>query len=65
MDILLFLGYFGNFGDVRSIFTILVTPKGYFGDLSAHYSRFMCTLVILEVFGLFWSFRDFKAILVN
>ena len=43
----------GNFGDFRSIFAIPVIPKGYFGDLTAHSSRFRGILFILEVFGLF------------
>ena len=33
-----------------------MTPKGYFGDLTAHFSHFRGILVILEVFGLFRSF---------
>ena len=44
------------FINLSSIFAIPVIPKGYFGNLTAHSSHFKSILVILEVFGLFWSF---------
>ena len=44
------------FINLSNIFTIPVIPKGYFGDLTAYFSHFRGILVILEVFGLFWSF---------
>ena len=44
------------FINLSSIFVIPVIPNGYFGDLTAHSSHFKGILVILEIFGLFWSF---------
>ena len=52
VDILWFWRYFGDF---RSIFAILVTPKGYF----CHFRGFR-VLVVLEILRLFWSIKRFQ-----
>ena len=53
-----------------SIFVIPVIPKGYFGELTIHSSRFrgnfghfigfQVLLVVLEILSLFWSIKRFR-----